>query len=293
MPITSILRQWTGDTTTVQATGASSTIVFDAVTDTPETAAQVFQDPQCPKRGDFHPDDGNQFAAQIDVSRVSVHHYQIRATYRTSGGLNITDNPLLETPVRSVRFGTYEEAVDINRTGVRVQNTVEESFDPPLTTDVPTGDLMISRNELLPQFWDLPALYVGRVNSVAWYGAPAYAVKCVGIDISEPVFDPQYSITYVRVSYHFSFRFSYDPITEEFIGWRKRVLNEGYREWWQTNATTGERVYRLIRDDHGNPINEPVPIDADGEKVPEGGDPLFLRWELNQVADFTALNLEF
>lgn len=186
------------------------------------------------------------------------------------------DNPLDQEPEVEWSFASYERVADRaldddNEPTIPIVNTALDPFDPPVELDDPRPVLTVTVNLAWEAF--NPALaysYRNAVNADEFFGVPAGYVKAMP-PRARKVVHPEVG-RYWQVTYEFHF----NP-----DGWVKFVLNQGTR---QLNAD-GDG-YESILTETGQPVSDPVPLDADGRALPPDGEPIWLPFTVYPVRPF-------
>lgn len=251
------------------------TVMLDG-TDLPSEEAIVALDADgIPEIWDEHPKEPYWFVANKDSFCIKQHYFGVTVFYE------YRMNPLDEDPVvrwmPAVSNEPIDEYIDENGDKKPITNSSDESPDPPLTIEVHDMVLHYERNE---QYFNsmLASQYRGAVNNDTFYGFPAGKVRCTQI---EATMQRVGNLRYWRIVYEFQFRYD---------GWKRRVLDEGYREKIGTTSE-GKPEYKEITDSEGQKVTQPVKLDGEGKRLDEGADAVFLEFDLNKYMPFGALNI--
>lgn len=177
--------------------------------------------------------------------------------------------PLQEPIEVAYNFAQWEEICDQDIHGNAVKNTATEPFDPPVMRDQSRPVLTISRNEL-PVAIDIAAIYKDKVNDGEFLGFPKGTVKCSNISIQKDLYYQPDDFYYDRVTYEFQI---------DLRGWKKIILNQGLRE-----LVGGSLV--LIKDDNGETVTSPYPLDETGQKLAVEAPPVYLEFEVYEEVNF-------
>lgn len=161
-----------------------------------------------------------------------------------------------------------------------VCNSVGQAFDPSIAKYFRDPVITIVRNETtLPMLTAID--FVGAVNDAAFtikYHGDLYVVQAGqalmdDISTSSKYEDGAY---YEEVTYTIRIRKD---------GWIRKVLDQGTME-----LNNGDIPARPILDAHGDPVHQSVMLDGKGQKLANGGTPVFLRFRLDKKKDFAELN---
>lgn len=180
-------------------------------------------------------------------------------------------------------------------TGTFILNTAGDPYDPPLEVER-------SRMVVNLKFWREPSWfslsYFGfwdTINSANYvlFGQtfPAKTLRVTNIDI-KTIWDqgevniatppaPPNNVQTLKLIYEVNVQLEWNPDS-----WVKKVLNAGKR---QKKTINGVVKAVAIADDHGQPISDPVPLDANGVPVAPGGTLIYQTWEAYQQMSFATL----
>jgi len=176
------------------------------------------------------------------------------------------------------------EPVDRDMDGKPITNSAGQSFDPPITKECYDLGLRIVRNQ--PSYNKVQAAdYLGAVNSDYFYDYRPYLVKCTNYS-SRTMYS---AITYYRVTYEFHIRLMADPITGDYHGWARRVMDEGLL---YKTTVEGKTVYKKIKTEDSEDMPQPVRLNGSGGVIPAGNrDAHFLYFAICKTRPFSALGL--
>ncbi len=179
----------------------------------------------------------------ITESQEDGFSWDVAITY---GGEN-TDNPLDEPASYSISYSPTEVPVDFDINGDAILNSAGDPFNEICFSEEFRPVISVTKN-----FATYPAGLAENadrtVNSAAFLGFAAGTVRFVGISGNS-----QYNET-IGTYYSVTIEFAIQPT------WKKQILNQGFRE-----LDGGELV--MIQLD-GKDISQPVPLKADGTKLP-------------------------
>jgi hypothetical protein len=180
-------------------------------------------------------------------------------------------NPLNEDPVLQWDRVQFEEIVDVDVSGVAVQNSAGDAYDPPVTRDQSRPMLIVTRNEEWPFPEDLADEYRDSTNDAPFYSAPTGTVKCSTIKAERDWHQACGYFARARYEFH-----------GDRNGWKRRVRDQGFRE-----IVSGQRKQILI---DNTPATDPVPLNGSGLKLAVGGTPVYREHIVYPSKDFTVFN---
>lgn len=220
----------------------------------------------------------------LTLFEVTVNYGTTRRTATTEGetpapaDYEVAISPLEASP--RIRWTTVNsnEQIDRDANGEPLTNSAKESFDPPISREVDDLVLSFVRNE---ESFDqvVAASFKNAVNADEFLGFEPGTVKCTRFDGEEAQAADQ---KYFVVSYEFQIRYD---------GWKRRILDQGFREDTGSTDDDGNTIYEIIKDTDGNPVREPVLLDGEGKILAEGEDAVFLEKQIYPELDFSNLNI--
>lgn len=181
--------------------------------------------------------------------------------------------------------------------GVRraITNSANVVYDPPVIMDYTRMVLRITRNDAAYNA-DLYKPFLDTVNSVA------HTINRIGFTLTiEPYTGKCEAITTQRVRrgiqirYRTTFEFHIDDV----FGWRVDLLDKGFQQTPDANdIPSGYQGIPLekITDIDGSPVNEPVLLDGQGQRLGIDGqisiqDSIFLRYSLYEELSWAQLGI--
>lgn len=271
------------------ANARTATDSYIVVTSGPTQTSQVLFAPGIPRWGDPHPRDGLKRASKFDARQrkgqpdlwdVTVEYEAI--VPQESDDPSSNGDPLSEPKQVSWSDATTTEPIDVTYNERIIQNTVEEPFDPPIQIEVVESVCTIVRNE---SAFDarVAEQYKMTVNADRFLECEPGLVRCNSITATKQFrtgWPP-----YWQVTYQFQIRSSMFP-----HGWRRRIKNDGTREWVGLN-TDGTKQYRTILDQDGNPLTRPVPLSIGGRKLAASEAIYWLYFDVYQAVSYSPLGL--
>lgn len=196
------------------------------------------------------------------------------------------EDPTTEPP--QVRFGfvTEEKIFTQDADGNAILNAAGDPFNPPVKLPVSYPTLTITRNE--PTFdAAIACLYKDATNADPIFGVDHGWAKLNNIQ-GERVWGSEYTNidgSKGRYYYKVSYELAFNP-----DGWKTKVLNAGLRELVDDGA--GGFKLQAIRV-NGQPVTEPYPLDANGKRLPQGADPVWIEIPNFKEIPFQPLALEY
>ena len=246
-----------------------------------------------PKMWDNYPDNEWVYVSNVNVQPGNgPTHFKAIITYVS------TPDPLNEVADITWTFANSNEPVDRDIYGRPLVNSAGESFDPPMTKDFNDLILHIETNEAT--FDPLLAYeFKGAVNGDMFFGFGPGRAKCIQYS---GVKTRAAALTYWRVTREFQFRRQTAVQGASDVGWKRRILDEGFRE---LKEIEGEMKLANITDDEtGMAVSQPVPLDGTGKKlalsdtplsdkitVENTGDAVFLHYDMYEQKPFSQLGL--
>lgn len=269
----------------VSASGKTATRVFTVEFNTRDSPIArpllALTAPGVPQYGDRHPFDDFLW---VDRKNVKPHEglfvYTVTCHYSTiplgTGGP--AEDPLKQKPDVEFLSVTSNEQIDRDINNKPITNSSEESYDPPMTEEKDDGIIRFVRNERYFDEYQADE-YRGAINNDTFCGRAAGLVRCIRYD-GNRVYKEDGSY-YHRVTYEFQIRKD---------GWKRRVLDEGYREKTGTDGD-GKPTYLEITDDNGQKVSQPVKLNGNGNKLDDGADAVFREHETRSKRPFSVLRI--
>lgn len=217
---------------------------------TPKSTAQILDELGF-LGGDPHSWDPTTPLKSVKVKQLKHRNpwrYQISLTYSNTvpdRSETEDDNPFNEEPEIRWEGGEFEQAITKDRDGNAILTPVGNPYDPPITMLVPTGRLVIVRNERVLDV-DPDLNYRGRVNANSWAGKEAETLLLKTITSHR---ERKNGIVFFPTEYVFEWQQQ---------GWNEEVLAQDLYE-----RVDSARTVR-IRDSDQNEVTEPWPVDEDG-----------------------------
>lgn len=208
---------------------------------------------------------------QIKPDKMEPTLWHIQAEYRT----DLLPNPLTRPTEIEIDFAPYQRAVQEDNAGNPITNSADDPFDPPPTVDDSRVVLRFRRNEPVPSDASFYITYQDAINTDNWWGLQPKQAKVMKIKVIQ-----QYDslIPYVKVEYEIQVRWE---------GWQLLLLDKGFHV---IDPTSMKQV--LARDPiDGAPYAQPVLLDGTGKQLAQGGQPVYIQFDVYQDQAFAALHL--
>lgn len=184
-----------------------------------------------------------------------------------------------------VQFGgeRTERVVDFDRNGIPIRNSAGDRFGDPVTVDSHITTLLITRNERVSTFNPaLAHMFGDTINQYTWNGfAPGYCKMGI-ISTGEEQFDSNSQTWYYKVTY---------PVQIGRKPWLKELLDQGFNELAGGPYYGGGDVKTVPIMNEGQPVSDPVTLDGNGHRLPPGDPPVTLTFDVEDVADWSGLNI--
>lgn len=211
--------------------------------------------------------------------------FEVTATFARSSP---TDPPAVDVngPAKWwVERSLVTQPADHDAEGRPIVNSADEPIDPPLTRQSMSKTLVAvwhRSNDSWFAMYNSLAPFEGRLNSAVFAGAPRGCLFCESLQIEEV------SGGLFRITGRFAYRPPRELFGHTYEGWSDTVLNLGRRTKGQ--VVGGKREYPPILM-NGVPVADPVPLDANGQRLPDGEDPVVLEFRHHLYADFNDLEI--
>jgi len=286
MAVVDVKQKWTGRENEFAAESGEThtsawTVLLDG-TDSIDYAPRVARlAPGIPRVGDPASFDFFVRCRRVGARPLSMLLWEVTAYYSLpSWGTGETgegsSDPLSQPP--KVRWSslTINEPIDEDRDGQPLVNVVEEGFDPPLTRDYIDVVLEYEVNQTTFNYAAAIALS-NAVNSTSFLG---FAPGVARLTDWHAEHNLEGDHSYWRVGIRVQFRNG---------GWKKRVLNRGFRTWEGEYEDDGSKKYVNVTDGNGNPVQEPVLLTLVGQRVDDPGNATWLEFDVYPEGDFSDL----
>lgn len=260
-----------------------SFIVHTNSIDTEDTIAAHASTPDL---GDSHPDDAFAICVGRQIKQVDDSNYDwiISCRYATDW-----ENVESETDPNNFRqvvtWGTQFVQTVLTKdvvTDEAIVNTAGDPFDPPLMTDRPltTCNITTNANAIPTWLFSLRNKVNDAALTIRGVTVPKKTALIRGLTISDERY--KNGTLYYRIEIELL-------IDEQ--GHDVKVLNDGLHELDTLRSGTEKRTHIMF---DGEPISQPVPLDADGKRIDSDDLPMnaiILNFAQYAEADFSVLNL--
>lgn len=216
------------------------------------------------------------FVNSVKANRVDKRVWQVVVTYSSVAPEENQQDPLTADPKYSWGSAQFSRPIDFDINDALL-NSAGDPFDPAIEKEDSRDVLRVTRNEATYSP-SIASTYKNKVNSGTFYGYPPGHAKV--FDISADSFRHTDGNVYWTVNYEV--HFSRD-------GFQPKVLDQGYR---YINSQ-GDQEHITVKDKEGQeiPVSSPKNLDGNGGILPEGGDAVFLDFEIYESANFAGLNI--
>ena len=256
------------------------TVLFDDNSDPILVPQQAVDAPNIPIIYDPHPFSSFLFVKSKHARAVggNVLLQEVTVNYE------FRENPLAKVPEISFSHIASNEPIEEDVEGELIANSADEKFDPYITVDVYDLIVRITRNEAT---YDLnrAAELIGSINNDIFLG---YDPGKVRINVLDGVETRVGQLFYFVVDYEFQIRFQSRGGVD--TNWKRRVLDEGYRELTGENDD-GTPKYEEITDDKGDKVTAAVKLDGLGRILAKAADPEFLEFDVHESFPFADLDI--
>jgi len=294
MAVIDVKEDWQGLGAEIDTDSAAAFRIFTVKFDTADEPIQrpvlAYSATGIPAINTAHPYKPWLFVKNKNVESIGPFDFEVKVYYSTRSTIggqegetqDPTANPLEDPWIIEWDFVTSNEPIDTDIDGKPITNSANESFDPPITTDVHDLLLRIQRNEAA--FNPLVAhSYKKATNSDYFWGFEPGIVKCVQFTGKTAV---RGQFWYWQVRYAFQMRGD---------GWLRRIRDEGYRTKTGELNADGSEKYKEIKDIDGMKLSQPALLNGEGYRLPQSaidaGSIAFLYFKLNKPLPFSALGL--
>lgn len=311
MAVVNVHLKWSGrDGDQESTSGRRYRETYSVLTDAPTTtAAEVAAAAGVPPFGAGFTGDGFSLLTRKTPRCVAPLLWELDAIYEPAGGGGSDPNPLNEPPVIRWTGAKSTEPVDFaynanNEPVIPILNSAREPFENPVTRQVDDSLLTVTRNK---NFFNpgTARQYRNAINNDTFVIGPSGETCPPGAAMMVQ-FDADY-ITVENPLYN-HWRHTYGILIREGVpatnngpqgasvggtarAWFARRLDEGLREWFETEVSTGLPRYRTIRDVNGDPVTRPSLLDGLGGRLPGADDPVIMEWRTQKLLPFAGLGI--
>lgn len=220
--------------------------------------------------------------------------YDITVTFmplEPGNNQNFADtNPLSRPPVVNWDREVYTDLVEKDINGNPILNKVNKRYDDPVEVERTRRVLVAEINVAnMGYAFSHQLTYENAINSSNWdiFGnasvvVPQYAAICRVVDAHAQITEG--GTTYFTELYRIAIKNS----DEKPATWQRSILEQGFQYWTKDAHGTYEE------DEDGNRAltdagPEPILLDSDGTRLPDGGTAIFTNWTVNPTANFNAM----
>ena len=290
MAVVNVKKGWSGDS---GGAGKNSnqrvcvyTVLTDSAADTWDSA--IKNAVGLPKYNDSYPGMGNFGVTSRAFNRKSPTLWDVTVTWtcRTFGGShsNPDVDPLDQPYEYAWRSQVSREPIEMDAAGNAILNAAGEPFDPPIQEDFYDSVLSITFNS---GSFDEAAWRAarGNLNADEFLGGAPGTCKILDGNATQ---QRNGAITYWRVAVEVAYR-------ED--NWKRRVLNQGFRYAATDDSGTilkyedGSVKYTIACDKAKHPLTKPILLAADGTRLAEGADPIWLVLTTKKSVDYSSLGM--
>lgn len=175
--------------------------------------------------------------------------------------------------------------VDHDAQGVPITNTAYEPIDPPLSKQAVARTLVAefyvngtSWLNVYNQF----KVYEGKINAGTFAGAEPGSLLCESVEPTE-IGNGKY-----LVAARFAYREPKTLFGVTYRGWDDTIINVGRRTVGA--VVNGKREYPAIQM-NGVPVSDPVPLDAAGQRLADGAQPVVRSFAHYETIDFAEMGI--
>lgn len=257
---------------------------YQVLHDPNEPLIDIYQAPGIPAAGSPFPGFPFVVAESAAIETVSPIFSIVNIKYRGEigpGGPVNAPGPLFAPPKIDWDDVETEEDIEEDWLGnpIRTKNGEQyKGLKRPFADQVVT----IRRNFAIFNPY-IQARYRQAVNSDTFLGWPPGTARLIKFSASNVI---DAVLGYWEVTASVQFRYPYKTTPDK--AWYKRVVHEGLLE--RVGTAPNER-FRTAQDDDGKDLTRPVLLDANGRRVPKGGNAHWLEFQIFDNLPFNALGL--
>lgn len=205
----------------------------------------------------------------------------------------VAENPLLQPPDISFSHREFEVPVERDRLGNPIVNSAGDMFNPTATRDDSRLLISIARNEATAPL-ALMAAIRNTVNQseVVIPGIGTFAprtLKAIAPQATLSWHPDVPGFAYWKVTYQFEVNtdevFASDGTTLIAQGWDTVLLDVGFRYLEEDDEVFTRKLVMV----DGEPAQDPVPLDGEGQVLDPNADPHYLAYRVYREVDTAAL----
>jgi hypothetical protein len=256
---------------------------YQVLHDPNEPAINIYQAPGIPAAGSSYPGFPFVVAETATIETVSPIFSIVGVRYKGEVGPGgpTAPSPLLAPPKIDWDDVETEEEVEEDWNGNPIRTVNGEQYKGlrrPFADQIVT----IRRNFQIFNPY-IQARYRQAVNSDLFLGWPPGTARLTKFSASNVI---DATLGYWEVTASIQFRYPYKTTPAK--AWYKRVIHEGLLE--RVGTAPNER-FRTAQDGDGKDVTRPVLLDANGRRVPAGGNAHWLEFQIFDNLPFNALGL--
>lgn len=199
-------------------------------------------------------------------------------------------NPLLRPAMFWMDREVFTRVVDKDIFGKQIVNKCGRVYDEPLEQEETRCVLVVEWNvATIQEVIDENRNFENKVNSATWFGVPAREALCREVT-SGPILNEN-GVTYYRLTYRFAIKESKGAPTDPETKWDREILERGYQHFEKDRdgniILETDGITKKLAPKNGYP--EPVLLDTDGTRLPDGQTGKFTAWQTRRPANFNDL----
>ena len=218
--------------------------------------------------------------------------WEITATYSSMGAINNQSDREDSFRAKVVPFNwSYSKVVTHDKeTGEAILNPAGDPYDPPFTTPVPNIGWRITLRETNANM--SRCFLIGQINKSAFtllgLSIPKYCAQLSNY-LPDPQYDEETGTLYFLNTYEIKLNFALSQDRNTRIGFKQEVLNSGLNILLTANDFgTWAPIYSVKSLE--NTSVEHL-LKADGTLLPNGSDPTYSEWVINDLTGFSSFGL--
>lgn len=232
--------------------------------------------------------------------------WEVRVKYTTDFRIDPGDlepDPTLRTPKWTFSFGKENRSVMYDLDGQPIVNICGQPFSPPLEIPMTRPIIEIEINKSTFSYTNILDLY-DSVNSTIWNGFPIGSVLCDSVTVSGP--NQENGTFFWAFKYHLSINFDLwipTAVLQTGMAVCSATDDESSSSSSASSSAGGggvsflpardftgvQRRLRAVRDRFGQPLSQPIALNADGGALNPGEPEQYAYFRLYRWADFTSI----
>jgi len=239
-----------------------------------------------PKEDDPHPRNPSLRCDDVQVDRVSVLLYEAVCTYKSIPIPQDETGGPTELPVK-ITWDTIrsEEEIDEDADGNPLRQDGTE--EPILGVTRQVSDLVGIFEKNIVDFNPVSFYgYIDRVNSDTFLGFPIGTLR---IDHISAVLQKAQGATFWALTVKIQCRKPFKTTVDK--AWYKRIMRQGFYERVPGVTQSGDPIIVRAGDGAGKSVTSPVPLNANGQRLPEGSPAQWKEWRVYDSVAFASMGL--